>query len=167
MKFIISSNNPYYLITRASLSLTAMLKRELARAGLVEVKPAYLGVLMCLWESEGMDEVLGKLGTHIGMNHTELGRCAGLEPSSMTGLIDRMEKDGLVCRANDPNDRRALKISLTEKGRMVREKVFDALDHMIKKSVSGVLPNELETAQKVLKKILTNTNKRCLALKED
>ena len=159
MKYIIPSNCPYYLITRASLSLTALLKKGLTKFGLPEVKPAYLGALMCLWESEGMDEVLSKFGSETGMNHTELGRCAGLEPSSMTGLVDRMERDGLVCRSNDPDDRRALKISLTEKGRMIHEKVFDALDRMLKDSFAGISTDEMETAQEVLRKVLTNTNK--------
>jgi len=159
MKNKTPSNNPFYLITRASLSLTAILKRELSNLGLLEVKPAYLGVLMCLWESDAMDEVLGKLGTKTGMNHTELGRLAGLEPSTMTGLIDRMERDGLVCRSNDPDDRRALKIGLTEKGAGVREKVFKALDNMIKESFAGIAANEMKVAQEVLRKVLINTNK--------
>ena len=87
---------PYYLITKASLAATAALKRELDGRGLTDVKPAYLGVLMCLWQGAGMDEVLGKLGAEDGMRITDLGRCAGLEPSTMTGLLDRMERDGLV-----------------------------------------------------------------------
>ncbi|MCU0597665.1 MAG: MarR family transcriptional regulator [Desulfobacterales bacterium] len=153
------SNCPYYLITKASLAMTSMLKKELLKAGLPEVKPAYMGVLMCLWESDGMDEVLGKFGTKTGMNHTELGRCAGLEPSTMTGLIDRMEKDGLVCRLSDPSDRRALKISLTEKGVSVRDKALDALDLMIKESFAAVSPDAMESVNEVLKKILINTNK--------
>jgi len=69
---------PYYLITRASLACTARLKEALAAAGVGNIRPAYLGVLMSLWSDDGLRAV-------------ELGRRAGLEPSTMTGLLDRME----------------------------------------------------------------------------
>jgi hypothetical protein len=42
---------------------------------------------------------------------------------------------------------------------MIREKVFDALEHMFKECFSGIPPDEMETARKVLKKILAQTNK--------
>ncbi len=40
----------------------------------------------------------------------------GLERSTMSGLIDRAEKRGLVARVPDPGDRRAVRITLTEGG---------------------------------------------------
>ena len=150
---------PYYLITRASLSATAALKREFGASGIAEVKPAYLGVLMCLWMGEGMDETLGKLGSEDGMKLTELGRCAGLEPSTMTGLIDRMERDGLVFRADDPHDRRAQKVNLTPKGIAVRDPVFQAVDNMLRVAFAGIEAADMEAANKVLQRILINTNK--------
>ncbi len=150
---------PYYLITRASLSATAALKREFAASGIAEVKPAYLGALMCLWMVEGMDETLGKLGSEDGMKLTELGRCAGLEPSTMTGLIDRMERDGLVCRADDPHDRRAQKVHLTPKGIAVREPVFQAVDNMLREAFAGIEAADMKAAKTVLQRILINTNK--------
>ena len=150
---------PYYLITRASLAATARLKKELDNCGLTDVKPAYLGVLMCLWQGAGMDDVLGKLGTEDGMKITDLGRCAGLEPSTMTGLLDRMEKDGLVHRASDPEDRRALIIRLTEKGDRIRDKVFQAVDALLREIFDGIEPGQMETTRLVLRKVLSNAGK--------
>jgi DNA-binding MarR family transcriptional regulator len=40
-----------------------------------------------------------------------------IKPPSATSLIDRMEKDGLVSREKDPNDRRIVKIAMTAKTR--------------------------------------------------
>ena len=34
----------------------------------------------------------------------------------MTGMIDRLVRDGLLTRAQDPNDRRKYRISLTDAG---------------------------------------------------
>jgi len=92
---------PYYLVSRATLVITNVLRRELQAAGIEQVKPAYLGVLMSLWVDDSLKVV-------------ELGRRAGLEPSTMTGLLDRMERDGLVARTADPADRRAHRTRLTD-----------------------------------------------------
>ena len=70
---------PYYLITRVSLGATAAMKRGFIEAGIGFVRPAYLGSLMSLWREDGLKVI-------------DLGRRAGLEPSTMTGLLDRMER---------------------------------------------------------------------------
>ena len=48
---------PYYLVSRATLVVTAALKRGLAEAGMAHVRPAYLGVLMSLWQEDGVKVV--------------------------------------------------------------------------------------------------------------
>src|SRR5690606_32864594 len=50
---------------------------------------------------------------------TDLARAAELNPGAMTRLLDRLESKGLVARANDPSDRRAWRIRLTETGQRV------------------------------------------------
>jgi DNA-binding MarR family transcriptional regulator len=54
------------------------------------------------------------LGEPLGM--TELSRLMHSERSSMTGLVDRVERRGLVARVVDPADRRAWRVVLTEDG---------------------------------------------------
>ncbi|HEX2315184.1 MAG TPA: MarR family transcriptional regulator [Thermomonospora sp.] len=44
---------------------------------------------------------------------TELSRLMNLEKSSLTGLVDRVERRGLVTRVRDLHDRRACKVGLT------------------------------------------------------
>jgi DNA-binding MarR family transcriptional regulator len=159
MTMINPGDCPYYLITRASLTMTAAMKKTLSDAGFDNVKPAYLGVLLCLWKDEAMDEVLGKFGTQDGVRLSDLGHCAGLEPSSMTGLIDRMERDGLVRRTSDPSDRRALKITLTEKALGLREKLTGALNGMLDETFAGIDPGQLDTFKDILRQVLINLNK--------
>lgn len=135
---------PYYLFTRASLGVTALLKQEFAAAGIKGVKPAYLGVLWCLWQGDDVKVV-------------DLGRCAGLEPSTMTGLLDRMERDGLVRRALDPADRRAQRIQLTHHGREIKDRVIDVLDRTLERALDGVSELELSVLKDTLRKVLANT----------
>ncbi|MQA09762.1 MAG: MarR family transcriptional regulator [Pseudonocardiaceae bacterium] len=51
----------------------------------------------------------------VGMG--ELTRSLHLEKSSLTGLVDRVERRGLVARARDSHDRRACQIQLTGEGK--------------------------------------------------
>ncbi len=46
----------------------------------------------------------------------ELGAMLGLAKSSLTGLVDRTERNGLVCRESAPEDQRAVRVALTPEG---------------------------------------------------
>ncbi len=52
-----------------------------------------------------------------GMPLSEIGEKMFVTRANMTGLIDRMEKEGLVEKKVNPKDRRSIKAYLTEKGR--------------------------------------------------
>jgi DNA-binding MarR family transcriptional regulator len=137
---------PYYLISRSTLAVTAELKQEFAAAGLEEVRPAYLGVLMSLWREDGLSAV-------------ELARRAGLEPSTMTGLLDRMERDKLLTRQAHPEDRRAQRIYLTEDGRSVRKPTLAAVDRTLARVLEGVPAADLTRIKDTLRRILANTDR--------
>ncbi|MBI2566681.1 MAG: MarR family transcriptional regulator [Candidatus Schekmanbacteria bacterium] len=137
---------PYYLMTRASLAATSELKRALAAADLAVVRPAYLGVLFCLAKEDGQRVV-------------DLGRGAGLEPSTMTGLLDRMERDELIERRPDEEDRRALRIFLTERSRQALPQIAEARDSLLAKLLAGVSPVELIAARRTLAAVLENASR--------
>ncbi|RXA20792.1 MarR family transcriptional regulator [Methanosarcina sp. MSH10X1] len=66
---------------------------------------------------------------------TTLGKCLDLQKGSLTSMIDALEREGLVCRKGDPEDRRKTLISLTEEGKAYREWFMRELG----KSVSEIL----------------------------
>ena len=137
---------PYYLISRASLGITSLLKRELADAGLGLVRPAYLGVLMTLWREDGL-------------RLAELGRRVALGPSTMTGLIDRMERDDLLVRQADLHDRRAQCIRLTETARQMEDTVLELVDRALAQGMAGVAGDDLESLKGSLRTILANAER--------
>jgi DNA-binding MarR family transcriptional regulator len=49
------------------------------------------------------------------------------DPSSITSVVARLERDGLVRRANDPRDGRVRLVVLTPAGRRKRQKFLDEL----------------------------------------
>ena len=82
---------------------------------------------------------------------------AGLEPSTMTGLLDRMERDGLVERRTDPADRRVLKIFLTEAGAGARDAVVRIVDETLSGVFSGIEADQIEALKGLMRQVLTNT----------
>jgi DNA-binding MarR family transcriptional regulator len=54
----------------------------------------------------------------------ELADAAGLTPSTASRLCDRMVGQGLLDRSDDPNNRRALNLTLTQDGRTVVERII-------------------------------------------
>lgn len=139
------SDCPYYLISRVTLVVTSALKKGFSDAGIDAVKPAYLGVLIALWRADGVKVI-------------ELGRLAGLEPSTMTGLLDRMERDGLAYRAADPNDRRVLLIYLTDSGRNVQKTVLKVLNKVLSNVFSGISFQEVSQVMNLMRQVLVNAN---------
>ena len=136
---------PYYLISRVSLSVTAALKKEFASSGVEQVKPAYLCVLMSLWQADGLKVI-------------DLSKKAGLEPSSMTGLLDRMQRDELVERITDLTDRRVLRIHLTKTGRQVRDPVLKAVERVITEIFAGIPQESISQTKDLLRHVLSNAS---------
>lgn len=49
----------------------------------------------------------------------------GLAKSSLTGLVDRTERNGLVRREADPEDMRAVRVALTAQGAKLVDAFYD------------------------------------------
>ena len=73
----------------------------------------------------------------------ELGGVLGLAKSSLTGLVDRTERNGLVRRGPDPQDSRAVRVSLTPRGSEVAESFYAEACRRIEE-----LPGGLSDAQR-------------------
>lgn len=72
----------------------------------------------------GQAFILFSLLEQEGLNIKALGKKLNLDNSAMTGLVDRLEKENLVERRDDPEDRRAYLIFLTPRGEEVARETF-------------------------------------------
>ena len=77
----------------------------------------------------------------------------------MTGLLDRMERDGLAVRSANPNDRRAQLIFLTETGRGIREPVTRIITETLETVFEGITDEELSVTKDILRRVLANAQK--------
>ena len=86
-------------------------------------------------------------------NMSDLSRSMNVTTAAMTGIVDRLVRDGYVARANDPDDRRVIKIKLTSKGDAAVKSSLENKKRMITR-VFGVLPKkERDEYLKILSRI--------------
>jgi MarR family transcriptional regulator, lower aerobic nicotinate degradation pathway regulator len=67
-----------------------------------------------------------------------LGRHLGLDKSSISGLVDRAQRRGLVTRTVSAVDRRAVQVSITGTGRRLVEQAAAQFSERIETFVSGL-----------------------------
>jgi len=68
-------------------------------------------------------DVLCALGCRPGMSCRELAETALVSRGSLTGILERLERRGLLCRTPSREDRRVMMVRLTESGEEVLAKI--------------------------------------------
>ena len=89
---------------------------------------------------------------------SELVRVFGVKHSTMTSILDRLEKRGLVERNANPTDRRSFLVGLTRKGQSAAAKVNELVAEIEREIGRRVSRGELEGFQKVMKAVEEATN---------
>ena len=84
----------------------------------------------------------------------ELGAMLGLAKSSVTGLVDRTERNGLVRREADPQDTRAVRVALTSQGRRLAAEFYAETCRRIEKLATGLSATERDTLAGLLGRVV-------------
>lgn len=85
----------------------------------------------------------------------QLGVRLDLGASSLSGLLDRMERDGLIERRSDPDDKRAWGIVLTDTGRVLRGESVRSARILNDRLCEGFDDDELATVARWLEAVTT------------
>ena len=125
---------------KAYFSIYKYLKKIFTENDIENMNPTRLGILLSLADEDGL--IMSRLGQKLF-----------LEKSTMTGVIDKMESDGLVKRQGDESDRRALRIFLTPKARQMNDEIFRIINDVYQSLSLELTPAEISTAVKVTKSI--------------
>lgn len=89
----------------------------------------------------GKGHVLHALLEHNNLSQASLAQIIGIRPASVTGLLEKMEKEKLVVRTPDPNDKRVTRVAISTEGRTaVHENQI--LRHQIDQLVFGKLTSD-------------------------
>lgn len=127
-----------YLINRAARAFANRLATELRP---FDVGIGQWAVLLHLWGNDGMTQA-------------QLARRVAIEQPTMVRTIDRMERDGLVARTPDPNDKRATRITLTERGWAMRDALVPLADGVNAAATATLTGDEVETLRRLLAKLV-------------
>ncbi|BFU44020.1 MarR family winged helix-turn-helix transcriptional regulator [Krasilnikovia sp. MM14-A1004] len=93
---------------------------------------------------------LGNLADGVGRTVSELGAAIGTRPATLTGILDRLERRGLITRAPRPGDRRAVLITLTTDGVRTAALIRQTLDAVEQRALAGLAADVVQAARTVL-----------------
>ena len=84
----------------------------------------------------------------------ELCRHLSLDSGSMTRMLDRLEQKGLLLRKRCADDRRLVRLALTEEGQALADKLPEIGVNAMNQLAGALDSEELQTLEAILKKIL-------------
>jgi DNA-binding MarR family transcriptional regulator len=126
-----------FLVFTAQLKLKTYLKNTLTEAG-VTITPAQSGILFLLKRKNGQ-------------TMSELSQVLSLDNSTLTGLVDRLERLDFVKRNAGTADRRASHVFITDKGRDEIDRARGVIHRVNEQIKADFTENEVGAFKKILK----------------
>ena len=130
--------NLHFLLMKCFYHNNRMIVQRIQGTGLLPGQPK---ILECLWEQDGVTP-------------KEIGRSCGLDKSTITGLLNKMEQQELICKKAQPADRRSVKIHLTDQGRRKAAQIKEIFHRVDTFAARDLLAAEYDELIRLLKKIL-------------
>lgn len=124
--------------------LRKAIRREFEEnAAALEITGPQFLVMLRLWKGDGI--LISVLTKEV---------CS--DGGTVTGLLDRLESKGLIRRERSAEDRRAVRIWLTDAGRTLEAPVLEIITQVNEKALGGLSENEKATLFRLLEKVETN-----------
>jgi len=138
-----TSSQGGFLISKIHHLSGRILTRKMKEHGLDEINPAQGRILFVLWQEDNIPI-------------QELARKTSLGKSTLTSMLDRLEKSGFVKRLDAENDRRQTLIARTEKDRHYQTEYSLVSQEMTDLFYQGFQLEEIIVFENYLQRILTN-----------
>lgn len=104
--------------------------------------------------TETQSDVLRTLLVYGAMSSADLSRTLYVTPANITGVIDRLEKKGLVERIRQQLDRRVALITLTEPGRDLSKQLPDPIENKLISGLVNLNPEQVQALGEAMNKII-------------
>jgi len=101
-----------------------------------------------------------------GISQVALAGCIDTDPMTLSGILDRLEKRGLIERYTDPNDSRAKLAKLTVSGRDLVSTAKNVGRELYDNALAGISPADREQIAAGLTRIRNNLNNMTAQEKE-
>ena len=143
-----SNNNTYMFkgnetiksVNDASFLFGKYLCRELEAIGM---RASYRHVMKPLMENDGLTQL-------------ELVKITQLKAPTISITLRNMEREGIVRREKNDEDRRETHVYITEKGKQMHKKILEAFDAAEKVMLQGISESELSAVQGLMAKMTEN-----------
>jgi MarR family transcriptional regulator, transcriptional regulator for hemolysin len=89
-------------------------------------------------------------------NQRDLAKDLRIEGATLTRHLDRMERDGLIVRTRDPDDRRQMRVDLTPEGREVFRRLKSVAQRTGRRAMTGVSADDGAHLRRILDRIRAN-----------
>lgn len=89
-----------------------------------------------------------------GLHQTDLERCFCMTNPTVTGLVQNLEKKGLICRKTDPEDKRSKLLTPSAHALAVKEELFALSDQLEARMTENLTEEECSLLRGLLAKIL-------------
>jgi MarR family transcriptional regulator, 2-MHQ and catechol-resistance regulon repressor len=131
------TNQPFLLLMQTSKSIQEVIRDEMTKNKLRVTEFAVLEVLF----------------QHGKQNIQQIGSTILISSGSMTYVIDKLEKRGLLCRNDCPEDRRIIHVTLTHAGIQLMKEIMPKHQESVDDIFSSLSGEEVETIITLLKKV--------------
>jgi DNA-binding MarR family transcriptional regulator len=129
-----------YLVKMAHLSMMRAIDAEVAPMGLTAMQ----------WTP------LLRMAAGQADTAAELARVVGMDTGAMTRMLDRLEQKGLIRRARSADDRRVIKLELTEEGLHKAHQIPPLLAKVSNAHLADFTEADRETIKGLLRRMLAN-----------
>lgn len=128
------------LIKKAARLFEQMANKNLDKLGVTYTQTIFL---VRLWEKDGQNQI-------------ELANSAGLRQPSVVRILERMERDKLVNRIRNTEDKRIVNYYLTEKAKKACQSLEKHADAMHQLATTKIPKKEIEKLNKTVISIIKN-----------
>ncbi len=132
-----------FLISQIKQIQGRIFERLLSKAGIEAFNGAQGRILYVLWQKDGLPIV-------------ELSQKTGLAKTTLTGMLDRLESQGLILRCDDVADRRQIIIRLAEKAKQLNSDYTRVSQEMNEIFYRGFSEDDIIRFESMLNRILKN-----------
>ncbi len=129
-----------YLLNRAGARIAAAFNADMRE----------IGASLQVWR------VLAALREQDGRRMGDLSKTTSIEVSTLTRLVDNMEKDGLVARRREAGDARVIALHVTPAGRRLTQRIVPIAERYEAVALKGFTAGEAEVLKNALRRLYDN-----------
>ncbi len=144
---LIEKTNGGFLISKIKQIQGRIFEKMLIENGIDQFNGAQGRILFVLWENDNIPI-------------SELSEKTGLAKTTLTSMLDRLEKSGHIQRIHDTDNRRIIRIKMTETAKGLESQYNDASSKMNEIFYEGFDDDEILAFENSLRKVLKNLTKK-------